>query len=176
MFSFLVVLIFDGDIYFNISLIEYDDYNTAVGSLDEQECISPTDANQWMFDRNRGQASLDTFLAENENIQEQDEDIMEFDGKQRRDSENFQLPELDDIQKAKLLSCMEEIRNIVGESISDKRITEAIMAQDYDFTKALDMLLTTTTTSQPSKKPRVTEVEKGNEKSRNVHEINFIKL
>lgn len=143
-------------------LKEYDDYNTVVGSLDEQECISPTDANQWIFDRNRGQASLDTFLAENENIQEQDEEEPEFDGKARRDSENFQLPELNDIDKAKLLSCMEEIRNIVGESISDKRITEAIMANDYDFTKALDMLLTVGST-QPSKKPKITEVEKGNE-------------
>jgi elongation factor 1 alpha-like protein len=104
---------------FSFCSAEYEDYNAVVGSLDEQECISPTDANQWIFDRNRGQASLDTFLAENENIQEDDE--TEFEGTRRRDSESFQLPELSDVDKAKLLSCMEEIRNIVGDSISDKR-------------------------------------------------------
>lgn len=84
---------------------------------------------------------------------------MEFEGKGRRDSENYQLPELNDFDKARLLSCMEEIRNISGDSYSDKRLVEAIMANDFDYTKALDMLLTSTT--QPSKKPKVTEVEKG---------------
>lgn len=145
---------------------EYDDYNTAaVGSLDEQECISPTDANQWIYDRERGQASLDKFCQENENIEELDEDEPEFDGKERRDSENFQFPELNDLDKAKLLSSMEYIRSIVGESLSDRRITEAIMTNDYDNTKALDMLLTNNdpATAHPSKKPKVTEVEKGNE-------------
>ena len=47
------------------------------------------------------------------------------------------------MDKAKLLSCMEEIRNIIGESVSDGRIVEAIMNNNYDYTKALDMILTT---------------------------------
>lgn len=129
--------------------------------MDEQECISPTDANQWIFDRNRGQASLDTFIANNEDIQEQDEEE-EFDGKERRDSDKFQLPELNDIDKAKLLSCMEEIRNIVGDSFSDRRITDACLINEYDFTKALDNLLNTSSSIQPMKKPKIAEVEKGN--------------
>lgn len=58
---------------------------------------------------------------------------------------------------------MEEIRNIVGDSSSDKRLVEAIMQNDFDYTKALDMILTSdnTTTSQPSKKPKASGVEKG---------------
>lgn len=140
---------------------EYDDYNV-VGSLtDDTECISPTDANQWIFDRNRGQSSLDAFLLNNEDIQEEDDEI-DFDGKERRDSDNFHLPELDDLSKAKLLSCMEEIRNISGDSFSDKRVVEAIMLSDYDYTKALDMLLTSDPSlAQPTKKPKIDEVEKG---------------
>lgn len=142
--------------------LEFDDYNV-VGSLtDEPECISPTDANQWIFDRDRGQSSLDAFLSANEDIQEQEEDEMEFESKERRDSENFQLPELSDLDKARLLSCMEEIRNISGDSFSDKRLVDAIMVNNYDYIKALDMLLTNdTNTTQPNKKPKVTEVEKG---------------
>lgn len=142
---------------------EYDDTYNVVGSLDEQECISPTDANQWIYDRARGQSSLDRYLSNNEDIQEQDEDEQEFGGKARRDSESFQLPELNDVDKAKLLSCMEEIRNIIGDSSSDKRLVEAIMQNDFDYTKALDMILTSdnTTTSQPSKKPKASGVEKG---------------
>ena len=132
--------------------------------MDEQECISPTDANHWIFDRNRGQASLDTFIANNEDIQEQDEDEPEFDGKERRDSENFQMPELNELEKVKLASCIEEIRSIVGDSISDRRITDAVMINNYDFPKALDMLLNSATAVQPSKKMKVAEVEKGKRK------------
>lgn len=129
--------------------------------MDEQECISPTDANQYLFDRARGESSLNRFLSNNEDIQEQDEDDLEFDGKQRRDSENFQFPEVNDIEKAKLMSCMEEVRNIIGDSYSDKRIIDAIMISDYDFSKALDMLLNDISRTQPSRKPKVIEVEKG---------------
>lgn len=141
---------------------EYDDFNAVVGSLDEQECISPTDANQYLFDRARGESSLNRFLSNNEDIQEGDEEDLEFDGKERRDSENFQLPELSDIEKARLMSCMEEIRNIIGDSCSDKRIVDAIMINEYDFSKALDMLLNNEiTTPQQTKRPKVIEVEKG---------------
>lgn len=53
--------------------------------------------------------------------------------------------------KGKLLSCMEEIRNIIGDSVSDRRIVEAIMNNNYDYTKALDMILTSenSTISEP---------------------------
>lgn len=120
--------------------LEYDDFNAVVGSLDEPECISPTDANQWIFDRNRGQSSLDTFLSNNEDIQEQDEDESEFDGKERRDSEHFQMPELSEVDKARLMSCMEEIRNIIGDAHSDKRLADVIISNDFDFPKVTKSL------------------------------------
>lgn len=146
----------------SIKFSEYDDFNAVIGSLDEPECISPTDANTWIFDRARGQSSLDTFLSTNEDIQEEEE--ADFDGsRNRRDSENYKLPELNDVDKAKLMSCMEEIRNIIGDSCSDKRIVDAVMANNFDFSKALDTILSneSTTTPQASKKPKVIEVEKG---------------
>lgn len=152
-------------IFLQMVFIEYEDFNAVVGSLDEQECISPTDANQYLFDRARGQSSLNTFLENNDDIPEDDEEEEHFNIKNRRDSENYQLPELNDIEKAKLMSCMEEIRNIIGDSSSDKRLVDAIMINNYDFSKALDMLLNSeVNTSVPvqfSKKPKVNEVEKG---------------
>lgn len=121
-------------------------------------------------------SGLDNFLSTNEDIQEEEES--EFDGRDRRDSENYKLPELNDVDKAKLMSCIEEIRNIVGESCSDKRIVDAVMKNDYDFTKALDMVLSTdtTTTTQLSKKPKVTEVEKGKKNQKNLSTGKFLKL
>lgn len=71
---------------------------------------------------------------------------------------------MSDIDKAKLLSCMEEVRNIIGDSSSDKRIAEAILINEYDMTKALDTILNSDNSSkaaQTTKKPKVLEVEKG---------------
>lgn len=133
---------------------------------DEPECISPTDAQLWIFDRARGQSSLDQFLAQNENIQEEQEDEENvFDGKERRDSEHYIWPKLNDIDKSKLFSCMDEIRNITGETYSDQKLVEAIMGNNFDFNKALDALLNSTsntTVRQQQPKQKMTDkVEKG---------------
>lgn len=41
--------------------------------MDEDSCISPTDASQWMYDRARGQQSISSFIANNSDIEEEDE-------------------------------------------------------------------------------------------------------
>lgn len=41
--------------------------------MDEDSCISPTDASQWMYDRARGQHSMSSFIANNSDIEEEDE-------------------------------------------------------------------------------------------------------
>jgi hypothetical protein len=61
---------------------------------------------------------------------------------------------------------MEEIRNIIGETYSDKRLVEAIMSNHFDFNKALDCLLNgdkNTKQHQTPQRPKTTDsVEKGN--------------
>lgn len=147
---------------FKFSEFDYDDN---VGSLDDRECISPTDAGQWMYDRARGQSSLDQFMATNPNIQEATEEEEEdpaYSSKGRRDSENFQMPDLNDLDKSKLLSCMEEIRNIIGEIHSDRRLTEVILACNFDFQIALDTLLKGEPQPQPHSSKQTDTIEKGN--------------
>lgn len=152
--------------FFLISSLEFD-YDDTVGSLDEGECISPTDAHQWIYDRARGQASLDNFFAKNDDIQEEDEEDPAKD-RDRRDSENFQMPDLNDLEKSKLLSCIDEIRNIIGETYSDRKLTEVIIANNYDFNKALDTLLKGDSSREkplPAQHSKITDtVEKGNTK------------
>jgi elongation factor 1 alpha-like protein len=142
---------------------DYDDENLVGSVSDEQECISPTDASQWIFDRARGQSSLDEFLSKNEKIQEEsEEEDSDVFSKERRDSENYQLPELNDVDKGKLFSCMDGIRNIIGETYTDKKIVETIIANDFDFNKALDKILNGDSVQSKQTKPKVIEVvEKG---------------
>lgn len=149
----------------NFFPLEFDYDDNLVGSVnDEPECISPTDAQQWIFDRARGQSSLEQFLSNNEDIQEEEDELAEGTtaSKERRDSEHFTLPELNDVDKSKLLSCMDELRNIVGETYSDKRLVEVIMAHDFDVNKALDMLLNGEKQEKPLPRPKISDaIEKG---------------
>uniref|UniRef100_A0A182W0W3 Tr-type G domain-containing protein n=1 Tax=Anopheles minimus TaxID=112268 RepID=A0A182W0W3_9DIPT len=126
---------------------DYDDDDYPYGHSVEDECISPTDAQQWIYDRARGQQSMSEFLANNRDIEEEDDDDLEAENvregiaHKRRDSECFQMPDLNDDDRARLLSCMDEIRDIVGETYSDRQMVEAIMKHDYDCSKALDEIL-----------------------------------
>uniref|UniRef100_A0A182JG83 Uncharacterized protein n=1 Tax=Anopheles atroparvus TaxID=41427 RepID=A0A182JG83_ANOAO len=133
----------------NVRNAVYDDYDDdedyRYGQSVEDDCISPTDAQQWMYDRARGQQSMSEFLANNRDIEEEDDDEIGVasagPAQKRRDSECYQMPELNDEDQARLLSCMDEIRDIVGDSSSDRQLVEAIMKHDYDCSKALDEIL-----------------------------------
>lgn len=144
-------------------ILEYDGYDDVYGHSveDEHFSISPTDGDQWLYDREQGQQSMSAFLAHHRNIEEEDEDIIEEHQKQRRDSENFQRPDLNDVDRARLLSCIDEIRNVVGESISEKQLVETILKNDFDVTKSLDDVLNATPTDKGKDVSSSSAIEKG---------------
>lgn len=77
------------EIYFVYST-EYDEYDDVYGhSVDDESGLSPTDAQQWMYDRNRGQQSIASFITDNQDIKEEtDEDMADqLHSKLRRDSD-----------------------------------------------------------------------------------------
>lgn len=51
---------------------------------------------------------------------------------------------LNETDQALLASCMDEIRNVVGDSISERQLVETIMQHKFDCTKALDAILNNT--------------------------------
>lgn len=59
------------------------------------------------------------------------------------------MPILNDEDQAMLISCMDEIRNVVGESVSERQLVDTIMKFKFDFTKSLDAVLNNTPPSQP---------------------------
>ncbi|XP_075159400.1 translation elongation factor EF-1alpha (GTPase) HBS1 [Haematobia irritans] len=122
---------------------EYDGYEDVYGHSVDEDCISPTDAQQWLFDRARGQQSMSAFMRDNKDIaeEEEEEDIEKSYEKSRRDSDNFQMPLLNDIEKAQLTSCIDEVRSVVGDTVSEKRIVETSIKFDYDINKILDDIL-----------------------------------
>ncbi|XP_055547828.1 protein HBS1 [Wyeomyia smithii] len=143
----------------NIRTMNYDEYDDdedyQYSHSVEDDCISPTDAQQWIYDRAKGQQSMSAFLANHRDIEEEDDDDLQAEREpsqhdkgtlHRRDSECYQMPELEEEDRARLISCMEEIRNIVGETVTDRQIVEAVMKHNYDFNKALDDILNSSVT------------------------------
>ena len=125
---------------------EYDGYDDVYGhSVDDDSCISPTDAQQWLFDRARGHQSMSAFMRDNKDIAEEEEEDggdadKSFD-KARRDSDNFQMPVLNDLEQAQLTSCLDEVRSVVGDAVSERRIVETSIKFGYDINKILDDIL-----------------------------------
>ncbi|XP_068141958.1 protein HBS1 [Drosophila tropicalis] len=143
---------------------EYDGYDDVYGhSVDDDHCISPTDAQQWLYDRQRGQQSISAFISKNKDIKEEDTDNDDDDedeafAKARRDSESFQMPELDELDQAKLSSCVDEVRSVVGDAVSERCIVETSMRFDFDIQKILDEILNEETkkTTTPAKPKTLT--------------------
>ncbi|XP_026845233.1 HBS1-like protein [Drosophila persimilis] len=119
------------------------------------------DAQQWLYDRERGRQSISTFISKNKDIKEEgehDEDAEdEAYEKARRDSESFQMPELNEMDQAKLSSCVDEVRSVVGDTVSERRIVETSMKFDYDIQKILDEILNgeTKKSAKPTLRPKV---------------------
>lgn len=55
------------------------------------------------------------------------------------------MPILNETDQVLLESCMDEIRNVVGDTISEKHLVETIMKHKFDCTKALDVILNDST-------------------------------
>lgn len=59
------------------------------------------------------------------------------------------MPNLNEEDQVRLDSCMDEIRNVVGDTASERQLVESIMNCNFDCALALDAILNQTT-SQPS--------------------------
>lgn len=86
-----------------------------------------------MFDRSK-QQNIASFITEPD-IVEDNEDI---EVSTSPDEEKCSLSEL---EKTKLMSCMESIRNVIGDSVTESKLQEHIIASDYNVEIALNAIL-----------------------------------
>lgn len=56
--------------------------------------------------------------------------------------QSFEMPPLSDEDRAKLQSCIEEIRNVIGDApVSERQLVETVLKHCFDFAKSLDAVL-----------------------------------
>lgn len=71
------------------------------------------------------------------------------------------MPNLNETDQVLLESCMDEIRNVVGDTVSEKQLVETIMMHKFDCAKALDVILNNSTeTSAPAAVPSLAAASK----------------
>lgn len=63
------------------------------------------------------------------------------------------MPTLNEEEQVRLDSCMDEIRNVVGDTASERQLVETIMNCNYDCAQALDTILNLTTSQQSIQAP-----------------------
>jgi HBS1 N-terminus len=96
---------------------------------------------QFMFDRTK-QSEMAAFIKDKDGIVEEDEDAEE---PLEQSLSPQTRPQLNDIDEARLQSCLDEIRNVIGDSIPERILVSTIVRNGFDIHRSLDAVLNTST-------------------------------
>lgn len=126
------------------------DYDDVYGnSVEDESVLSPSDTSQWLYDRSKNQQAISHFIPE-----ESEDDVLD-DSLQptqaRRESVDLRSLNLQEEDEAKLMSCLDELRNVLGDTVSDNILIQTVLDHNFDFNKALDMILKKAERKEPEK-------------------------
>ncbi|XP_028412268.1 uncharacterized protein LOC114535084 isoform X2 [Dendronephthya gigantea] len=120
---------------------EEDMYEDVYGhSVEEHDlCVSPTTAQQFMYRRGETQhRNLSSFMEEPADY----EDNKYLDQSEHLGAvKDYEIPKLSREDEAKLLSCMDEFRSILGDHCDEQEAKAAILKHNFDLERALDEVL-----------------------------------
>ncbi|XP_074891870.1 HBS1-like protein isoform X3 [Buteo buteo] len=116
---------------------DFEDDDVYGQSVEDDYCISPSTAAQFIYSRRDKPATFAEPLEEEYGYEGADAAADYF-------TSNHQLTEVD---RARLNSCLDQMREVLAESVTEQTMVQAVLDSKFDVQKALDLVL-----SQSSKK------------------------
>ncbi|XP_040285111.1 HBS1-like protein isoform X1 [Bufo bufo] len=113
-------------------------------SVEDDYCISPATAAQFIYSKRDRLSSCTEPLEEEE------------DGCEDDDKSKVSCTTLSPFDQARLYSCLDHMREVLGESVSEKIMIDAVLQSGFDVAKALDRIFKQDSNS--SKKPVTQDV------------------
>ncbi|KAJ2943898.1 hypothetical protein O0L34_g8222 [Tuta absoluta] len=129
---------------------EFDEYGRSV----DEDNISPSDMEQFIFDRTRNHQPIAHFLETDNNIQEEgEEEVAEASrpSLDRRESVDIRNLNLTEVEEARLVSCLDQLRDILGDTISENILIQSVLDNNFDHEKVLHEILNKNETKGPEK-------------------------
>jgi elongation factor 1 alpha-like protein len=83
---------------------------------------------------------MSAFFNKENDIAEEEESNTES-SQRVRDSKMYQRHGLDEVDEARLRSCLEEIRNVIGDSVPEQILIDTVLQNEFNLDKALDAVL-----------------------------------
>ncbi|XP_072355813.1 HBS1-like protein isoform X1 [Scyliorhinus torazame] len=112
---------------------DFEDDDVYGQSVEDDYCISPATAAQFIYKRD----DYNRRAFAEEPLEEGDEYAED---KVEEPSHNNQ-PILSGVDQARLHCCLDEIREVLGDSVSEQVLVDAVLNSQYDAHKALDLVL-----------------------------------
>ncbi|NWH82587.1 HBS1L protein, partial [Piaya cayana] len=110
---------------------DFEDDDVYGQSVEDEYCISPSTAAQFIYSRRDKPATFAEPLEEEYGYEDRDESTDYF-------TSNHQLTEVD---RARLNSCLDQMREVLAESVPEQTMVEAVLDSKFDVQKALDLVL-----------------------------------
>nr|XP_021152840.1 HBS1-like protein isoform X2 [Columba livia] len=111
--------------------IDFEDDDMYGQSVEDDYCISPSTAAQFIYSRRDKPATFAEPLEEEYGYEGTDDTADYF-------TSNHQLTEVD---RARLNSCLDQMREVLAESVPEETMVQAVLDSKFDVQKALDLVL-----------------------------------